>query len=95
MKQEIKFKTVRVSDKGQIAIPVEIQREMKIAKGDELLLMKKGDRIVIEKPSKFAGRLEDEFKDILFLSEASLRELWSYKGDDIWNSYLKNGRKTK
>ena len=95
MTQEIKFKTVRISDKGQIAIPTEMQREMKIGKGDELLLMKKGDRIVLEKPKKFAQRLEDEFKDIEFLSESSLKKLWSYKGDDIWNKYLERGRRPK
>ncbi len=32
---------------------------MKIAKGDELLLMQKGNKIVLEKPKKFAPKLED------------------------------------
>jgi len=95
MTQEIKFKTVRISDKGQIAIPTEIQRDMKIGKGDELLLMKKGDRIILEKPKKFAARLEDEFKDVSFLSESSLKKLWSYKGDDVWSKYLERGRRSK
>ncbi|MGI0080327.1 MAG: AbrB/MazE/SpoVT family DNA-binding domain-containing protein [Nitrososphaerales archaeon] len=95
MTQEVEFKAVKISDKGQIAIPAKIRREMKITKGDELLLIRKGDRIVLEKPKKFASRLEDEFKDISFLSESSLKKLWSYKGDDIWNKYLERGRKPK
>jgi AbrB family looped-hinge helix DNA binding protein len=43
MAQQIKFRTIRISEKGQIAIPVEIQREMGIGKGDELSLIKKDE----------------------------------------------------
>jgi AbrB family looped-hinge helix DNA binding protein len=49
----------RISEKGQAAIPVEIQREMGIGKGDELLLIKKGEKIILEKPKKFARTLQD------------------------------------
>ena len=57
--------------------------------------MKKGDRIVLEKPKKFAARLDDEFNDISFLSESSLKKLWSYKGDNVWNKYLERDRRSK
>jgi AbrB family looped-hinge helix DNA binding protein len=93
MAQEIKFKTIRISEKGQIAIPVEIQREMGIGKGDELLLIKKGEKIILEKPKKFAGTLQDEFEDVEQISEASLKKLWLNKSDEIWNTYLKGSKK--
>jgi AbrB family looped-hinge helix DNA binding protein len=32
-----------VSDKGQIAIPVNIRRELNLKKGDKLMIMKRGD----------------------------------------------------
>ena len=82
------FKKVKVTDKGQISIPVDIQRKMGIAKGDELLLIAKGKRIVLEKPARVAELLEDEFADLQALSEESLKSLWLNNTDDIWNEYL-------
>ncbi|HVB12228.1 MAG TPA: AbrB/MazE/SpoVT family DNA-binding domain-containing protein [Nitrososphaerales archaeon] len=93
MTQEIKFKTIRVSEKGQIAIPVEIQREMGIEKGEELLLIKKGNRIILEKPKKFSLGLQGEFADLELISESSLKKLWNNKNDEIWNQYLKAKKK--
>ena len=48
MTQQVKFKMIRISEKGQVAIPVDIQREMGIGKGDELLLIKKGEKIILK-----------------------------------------------
>jgi len=67
--QRIKFKTIRVSDRGQLAIPEEIQREIGLGKGDELLLTKKGEKIILEKPVKFARKLQGEFKDVQQISK--------------------------
>jgi AbrB family looped-hinge helix DNA binding protein len=89
MSQQVRFKTIKVSEKGQIAIPAEIQREMGISKGDELLLIKKGEKIILEKPKKFPRGLADEFEDIERLSESSLKKLWLNKSDEIWNRYLR------
>ena len=47
---EVGFKIIRISDKGQIAIPVDIRRELGLEKGDELLLIKKGEKIIQERP---------------------------------------------
>jgi AbrB family looped-hinge helix DNA binding protein len=44
MSQQVRFKTIKVSEKGQIAIPAEIQREMEISKGDEHLLIRRERR---------------------------------------------------
>jgi AbrB family looped-hinge helix DNA binding protein len=95
MAQQIRFKTIRISEKGQVAIPVEIQREMGIGKGDELLLIKKGEKIILEKPKKFEGTLRDEFEDVEQISEASLKKLWLNKSDEIWNTYLKGSSKKR
>ena len=85
---ELTFKKVKVTDKGQISIPVDIQKKIGIAKGDELLLICKGKRIVLEKPARVAKLLEDEFADLQELSEESLKSLWLNSTDDIWNEYL-------
>jgi len=89
MTSELTFKKVKVSDKGQISLPVEIQREIGIKKGDELLLIRKGQRIVLEKTGRIAQALEDEFADLQEFSEKSLRRMWLSKREDVWDSYLK------
>lgn len=37
------FGTITVTDKGQIAIPVELRRELKIETGDKLVVLKRRD----------------------------------------------------
>ncbi len=93
MTRGLTFKKVKVSDKGQISIPVDIQREMGIKKGDELLLIRKGRKIVLEKPGKIMGMLQNEFLDIQEITEASLSKIWLRKEEDIWNNYLKERKK--
>jgi len=38
---------VRLSSKGQIVIPAKIRKELKLSKGDKLLLERKGDVIIL------------------------------------------------
>jgi len=89
MTSKLTFKKVKVSDKGQISLPVEIQRETGIKKGDELLLIRKDQKIVLEKTGKIAKALEDEFADLQEITEASLRRMWLSKREDVWDTYLK------
>jgi len=93
MTSELTFKKVKVSDKGQISIPVEIQRETGIKKGDELLLIRKGPKIVLEKTGRIVEAIEDEFADLQGISEASLRQMWLRKKEDVWDKYLKANEK--
>jgi bifunctional DNA-binding transcriptional regulator/antitoxin component of YhaV-PrlF toxin-antitoxin module len=72
---------------------MEIQREVGIKKGDELLLIRKGQKIVLEKPRRIVKVLEDEFADLQDISEASLRRMWLRKKEDIWDRYLKASTK--
>ncbi len=89
MEDNLKFKTIKVSKKGQIAIPSDIRKALRISEGDELLLVKKGKRIMLEKASELSKELTDEFNDLLSLSESSLRKIWINKGDEIWKRYLR------
>ena len=89
MTSELTFKKVKVSDKGQISLPVEIQREIGIKKGDTLLLIRKGQKIVLEKAERIAQAPEDGFADLQVFSESSLRRMWLSRREDVWDSYLK------
>jgi bifunctional DNA-binding transcriptional regulator/antitoxin component of YhaV-PrlF toxin-antitoxin module len=70
---------------------VEIQHELGSRKGDDLLLIKKGDNIILEKPKAVECAFHDEFEDVQQISEFSPKKLWMNKDDEVWNSYLKTG----
>ena len=82
-------KTVKVSNKGQISIPLEVRKEIGINKGDELMLIQKGKKILIEAAGNMHKKMEDDFSDLIKLSEKSLSKLWGNKSDEIWNNYLR------
>jgi len=83
------IKTIKVSEKGQIAIPQAIREKMGIEQGDELIMFQVDGKILIEKTKKTEEKMKDDFKDILKFNEMSLREVWGNKEDDIWSQYLK------
>ena len=70
---------VKVTDKGQISLPISIRESAGIKKGDELILIKKGKTILLEKLN------ESFFKDLLKHSEKVAEKLWSNKEDEIWD----------
>lgn len=89
------IRKVTISDKGQIAIPIDVQKSLGVKKGDELILVGKDDKLLLEKPARFFGLIEDDFKDMLAHAEQSLRrDVWpeSEKEDKTWAAYLGTGR---
>ena len=60
---------VKVSDKGQIAIPVSIREIIGIKTGDTLVLIQDGDRILIKKSDKVIKQVKDDFRPLLKQSE--------------------------
>lgn len=86
------MKTIKVSEKGQIAIPQAVRDSLGINQGDELVMIQIDNKILLEKSQKIEQKLQDDFKDILKFSEQSLKEVWDNPEDEIWNSYLKKKR---
>ncbi|MEO9277245.1 MAG: AbrB/MazE/SpoVT family DNA-binding domain-containing protein [Nitrososphaera sp.] len=86
---DLKFRSIKVSAKGQITLPSDIQKEIGIKKGDEIILIRKGEKLILEKPERVAKKFKDEFFDVQYLTEQSLRKIWMNKNDEIWNQYLK------
>lgn len=84
-------KTVKVTDKGQISIPTNIRQLAGIEKGDELLIVFKGNKLLIEKVEIIEKQILDNFKDVLKMSEETLKKIWDNEKDEIWNKYLENG----
>ena len=63
------MKTIKVSEKGQIAIPQIIRENLNIHQGDELILLQINGKLLIEKVERVEKQFEDDFKDILKFSE--------------------------
>ena len=82
------IKTVKVSEKGQIAIPREIREKTGIKRGDELIVVQEGNRIMIERTTQTSERIKDDFSDLIRFSESSLRDVWDNESDEIWNKYI-------
>lgn len=78
-------KTVKVSGKGQIAIPLDVREKIGLGKGDKLLLIQEGDKMLLERASK-AYVLIDEFTSLLKASEKTAEELWDNKFDEAWDN---------
>ena len=91
--KEEDLKTVTISQKGQITIPRNLQRKMGIKKGDRFILVARGDNIMLKKSPAIIKSIEDDFSDIIAISEHSLRKLWLNKEDDIWDTYLEEEEK--
>ena len=45
----MELKTIKLSDKGQISIPKDIRRGMHLKKGDKLVLVTKGEQLILQK----------------------------------------------
>lgn len=78
-------KIVKVSDKGQIAIPQDIRHTVGIKKGDQLVIIQENDKIMIEKSISVSETMKDDFKDLLKHSEKVAKDLWDNEADEVWN----------
>ncbi len=72
-------KIIKVTDKGQISIPIEIRKSIGISVGDELIAVRSGETLCLKKIRK------DDFKDLLKHSEKVADKLWDNKEDEIWD----------
>lgn len=80
------IKTVKVSEKGQIAIPAEIRARVGIKKGDTLVLIQEKKRILLQKAEKIGQEVKDEFMHLTKHSEEVAKEFWSSEADDVWDT---------
>jgi AbrB family looped-hinge helix DNA binding protein len=79
------LRTVTVSEKGQVAIPVDIRRRLNIRKGQTLVLQVTDDKLLIAKSEDVSRKMRDEFRHLLELSETGARGLWENEKDAIWD----------
>ena len=83
------LKTIKLSEKGQISIPKDIREGMHLKKGDKLVLVAKGDRLILQKADSFLKKagIEEESIGTMLLSEETLKKDWDNEYDERWNKY--------
>ena len=79
------LRTVTVSEKGQVAIPIDIRRRLNFRKGQTLVIQVAGDKLLIAKSEDVSRKMRDEFRHLLELSESSARGIWENEQDAIWD----------
>ena len=79
------LQTVRVSEKGQIAIPAKIRRSLGLRKGSTLLLIEDRGRLLVTKAERVADALVEDFSDLTRHAEETFRELWENRADEVWD----------
>lgn len=77
----MELKTVKVTSKGQISLPVDIRKSTGIKENDELVLIQKDGLIILEKVEKTI----DRFGDLLKHSESVAKKLWDNEEDKVWD----------
>ncbi len=80
------IKTIKLSGKGQVALPQDMRKAASMEKGDELLAIEEDGKIMLEKTHKITEHVKGEFKELLKHSEKVAEKLWSNKADEIWDT---------
>lgn len=83
--QVTEISTVKVSEKGQIAIPVDIREIIGIKAGDILLLIQDEDKILLQKTDKEIKKIKNEFLPLMKQSEKVAKKFWGNKVDEHWD----------
>jgi AbrB family looped-hinge helix DNA binding protein len=78
-------KTIRVSAKGQIALPRELREETGIKEGDTLVAFEKDGNILLQKAEAVGAKTDDDFADLKKMSALTMKKFWSSPADDIWD----------
>ena len=85
----MELKTIKLSEKGQISIPKEMREGMHLKKGDRLVLMAKGEQLIMQKADSVLKKLgiEEESLNNMLASSETLKKDWDNEYDERWNKY--------
>ena len=83
----MEIQTIKLSEKGQISIPKEIRDELKLSKGDTMIIISKGNQLILQKADSMLKRLgiSEESFDTMLASQEVLKKDWDNKYDEQWN----------
>ena len=73
-------KIIKVTDKGQISLPVGLREGLKIKQGDDLIITRSENALILRKIR------EEDFSDLLKHSESVAKKFWDNKEDEVWDN---------
>jgi AbrB family looped-hinge helix DNA binding protein len=74
------IKIIKVTEKGQISLPIRLRESLDIRQGDELVISKSDDLILMKKVR------DSDFNDLLKHSEDVAKKLWDNIEDEVWDN---------
>ncbi|MBI4044058.1 MAG: AbrB/MazE/SpoVT family DNA-binding domain-containing protein [Candidatus Diapherotrites archaeon] len=91
----VRVRSVTMSERGQIVIPEDMRKDLKLGPGEGLVLIEKEKEIILMKETDVAKQLMEEERYWKALSEYSLSRAWDEKEDKVWDAFAKRelGRK--
>ncbi|MBI2084051.1 MAG: AbrB/MazE/SpoVT family DNA-binding domain-containing protein [Candidatus Aenigmarchaeota archaeon] len=83
-----RIRTVNISERGQLVVPEDIRKDLGIKGEETLVLIEKGDEIVLKRESDVLKMMGSEDAFWKTLSEKIMERAWE-KEDEIWDSISK------
>lgn len=83
--RERRIRTVKVNDRGQLVIPEDVRQDLHIEVNTTLVLLQRGDEIVLRKEADVLNDLEGGWRDI---TRHALARAWDTE-DDVWDAHYK------
>ncbi len=83
--RERRIRTVKVNDRGQLVIPEDVRQDLQIGVNTTLVLLQRGDEIVLRKEADVLDDLEGGWRDI---ARHALGRAWDAE-DDVWDEHYK------
>ena len=80
-------RTINMTGKGQIVVPKEIRKNLGLKRNSKLLVVQRGDDIVLKKPISLENLFED-FPGLKAATERSFARVWKDEEEGYWESYL-------
>lgn len=81
----VNVRTVRVSEKGEIAIPTKIRRNLGLRKGSQIVLIEHRGRLLIMKAERVLEALSNDLRHLTRHAEETFLQLWDGLTDDVWD----------
>lgn len=79
-----RIRTVLMNPRGQIVIPEEMRETLKMKPKEALVLIERGNELILKRESDVIKQILDEDKVWAILSREALKRAWS-KEDAVWD----------
>jgi AbrB family looped-hinge helix DNA binding protein len=82
-------KTVQMTGKGQIVVPIEIRKAMGLTKGSKLIIIQNDESISLKRPETLKSLIEEDMPEVRAMTEKVFGEVWEDEPEGLWEEYIK------